>query len=173
MTRLLLAVLLGIALTLAWQSYGDDAKRTVGPWLRDTVTMRAPSLSGLLPGWTEASSAVAEPPKQTQADAGTRQAQPESAARQTRPLPFRDITESELAKASTPAPEAAPPSLDTIARELATIRRSTEQLAAKQQQMSESLDTLRTEIAEKLSSAPSAAVTPPGESGPRPARRGR
>jgi hypothetical protein len=37
MTRFLLAVLIGVGLTLAWQSYGDQAKQIVGPWARNTL----------------------------------------------------------------------------------------------------------------------------------------
>ncbi len=167
MARFLLAVLIGIGLTLAWQSYGEGAKQIVGPWVSDTITSRAPSLAWLLPKWTTPPAHVDEPPKQSQVAA---------APKETRSVPFRDITDTELAKPPAPAAEQGAPSLEAIARDLATIRRSTEQLAAKQQQMAESMEALRAEINERLASPPPpAAAAPPNESAPRaspgPARR--
>jgi hypothetical protein len=77
MTRFLLAVLIGIGLTLAWQSYGEDAKQIVGPWARDTIMSQAPSLAWLLPSW--------------------RAPQVDAAPNQTRSTPFGDITGAEVA----------------------------------------------------------------------------
>jgi hypothetical protein len=176
MARFLLAVLIGIGLTLAWQSYGEGAKQIVGPWVSETITSKAPSLAWLLPQGTKPPSRVDEPPKQSPVAA---------APKETRTVPFRDITETELAKAaapSSPAPpspappspapaspapsaELGPPGLEAMARDLATIRRSTEQLTAKQQQMAESMEALRAEI-EKLASP-----QPPAAAAPGPARR--
>jgi hypothetical protein len=171
MARFLLAVLIGIGLTLAWQSYGEGAKQIVGPWVSETITSKAPSLAWLLPQGTKPPSRVDEPPKQSPVAA---------APKETRTVPFRDITETELAKAaaspspapsspapSSPAPSAeqGAPSLEAMARDLATIRRSAEQLTAKQQQMAESMEALRAEI-EKLASP-----QPPAAAAPGPARR--
>jgi hypothetical protein len=41
LARLFIAVLVGVGVTLAWQSHGDEAKEMVGTW--------APSLARLLP----------------------------------------------------------------------------------------------------------------------------
>jgi hypothetical protein len=167
MARLLLAVLIGIGLTLGWQSYGEGAKQTVGPWVRDTITEKAPSLSWLLPSWTKP-----QPQPLPRADEAPQPIQVEAAPKQPRALPFRDVTDTELPTPASPAPPE-PPSLDTIARDVAAIRLSTEQLAAKQQQLADGLETLRTAINEKLG-GPSAAMRPDEratQAAPGPARR--
>src|SRR4051794_34841785 len=105
MARLLLAVLIGIGLTLGWQSYGEVAKQTVGPWVRDTITEKAPSLSWLLPGWTRPA-----PPPSPRVDVAPQPIQVEAAPKRPRALPFRDVTDSELPRPASPAPPE-PPSL--------------------------------------------------------------
>jgi len=97
MTRFLLAMLIGVGLTLAWQSYGEQAKQIVGPWARDT----------LLPHGTAP--------------------QVDAAPKQARSTPFGDITDAEAAKTSAALAQ----QLEDMARDLAMIRGSTEQLAAK------------------------------------------
>ncbi len=134
MTRFLLAVLIGVGLTLAWQSYGEEAKQIVGPWARDT----------LLPRWTAP--------------------QVDAAPKQTRSTPFGDITDAEVAKTSAALAQ----QLEAMARDLAMIRGSTEQLATKQQEMAQSIATLQANIEQKLGSppVPPAVAMPPNA--PRP-----
>jgi hypothetical protein len=85
LSRFFLAVLLGVAATLSWQSHGEEAKEMVATW--------APSLSPLLSA-----------------------------------LP----TNAPVAASTSPG---SAPQLEPMARELAAVRRSLEQLAAKQEQM--------------------------------------
>ena len=82
-TRFLIAVLIGVGATLAWQSHGDEAKETIRTW--------APSL-----GWLLSVSAPTSP-----AAAAT----------------SRELVQE----------------IEHIARDLAIVRRSVEQLAAKQE----------------------------------------
>src|SRR5262249_52809524 len=136
MARLLLAVLIGIGLTLAWQSHGEEAKRIVGGRAKEVITSYAPSLAWLLPSENKPRSRREDAPKQAQVDA---------APKQTRPLPFRDITDAEVAK--QPASSAEPAQkFEAMARDLAAVRRSTEQLASKQQELVERLTTLQATI---------------------------
>src|SRR5260370_1353869 len=93
LTRFLIAVLIGIGATLAWQSHGDAA--------RDMVVARAPSLGWLLSVSTTKSAAGAV----------------------TAPDPM--------------------PQLEPLASNLDVVRRSVEQLAAKQEQMAQSIATLQ------------------------------
>lgn len=58
LSRFVFTVLLGVAATLAWQSYGDEAKEMVGIW--------APSLGPWLPGSTAKSPAAASTPRLAQ-----------------------------------------------------------------------------------------------------------
>jgi hypothetical protein len=100
LARFLITVLIGVGATLAWQSYGDEAKETVTTW--------APSLGWLLSVPTTKSPAAAETPR-------------------------------ELVR-----------QLEPIARDLAAVRGSVEQLvakqeefAAKQEQMGQNIATLQ------------------------------
>jgi hypothetical protein len=170
MARFSLAVLIGIGLTLAWQSYGEEAKRVVGPWARDMITSHVPSLAWLLPNRTEPPSRVDDAPKKTQGD---------NAPKQSRSVPWRDVTDAEVLK--LPATSSEPGQLEAMMRDLASIRRSTEQLAAKQQEMADSLAKLQAGIDQKLSTLQAEieqkqasptlprAVATPSEATPRPA----
>src|SRR5215216_1185148 len=155
MARVLLAVLLGIGLALAWQSYGEEAKEIVGPWARDTITSQAPSLALLLSSWTEP------------------RPEPEAEPKQTGSSPVRELPADEAIVRTVAAPPAAATSpelaqrLDAMARDLAAVGRSMEQLAAKQEHIVGKIGTLQTQIEQKLSSPP---VPPaPKDNAPRPA----
>jgi hypothetical protein len=100
LARFFITVLIGVGATLAWQSYGDEAKETVTTW--------APSLGWLLSAPTTKSPAAAETP--------------------------RELVQQ----------------LEPIARDLAAVRGSVEQLvakqeelAAKQEQMGQNIATLQ------------------------------
>jgi len=155
MARVLLAVLIGIGLAFAWQSYGEEAKQIVGPWARDTITSQAPALASLLPSSTE-------PPPHLDA-----------AAKQTGSSPVRELPADEAIVRTLAAPPAAATSsdlaqrLEEMARDLAAVGRSIEQLAAKQEQIVGKISALQTQIEQKLSSSP--VPLPPKDNAPRPA----
>jgi hypothetical protein len=165
MARFVLAVLIGIGLTLAWQAYGEDAKRIVGPWARDTITSHAPSLASLLPNWTK-------PQPQPEAEA-KKTGSSQTGSSQTGSSPVRDFPADEAIVRPVAAPPVAAPSpelvqrLEAMARDLAAVGRSMEQLAAKQEQIVGRIDTLQTQIEQKLSSAPLPPA--PRDNAPRPA----
>jgi hypothetical protein len=141
MARFLLAVLIGIGLTLAWQSYGEEAKQIVGPWARDMITNNVPFLARVLPSSTERPSHADDAPKKAQGD---------DAPKQNRSVPWRDVTDVEVPK--PPATSSEPgKQLEALARDLASIRRSTELFAAKQQEMAETIAKLQAGIEQKLS----------------------
>jgi hypothetical protein len=107
LTRFIIAVLIGIGATLAWQSHGDAA--------RQMVVARAPSLGWLLSVSTTTSPAVA---------------------------------------AAAPGPVQ---QLEPLASNIDAVRRSVEQLAAKQEQMAQNIATLQAveeDIRQKVSSPP-------------------
>src|SRR5262245_29803754 len=58
MARLLLAVLIGIGATLAWQTYGDEAKQILRTWATETARSRAPSLWTKSPPHLDAAAAT-------------------------------------------------------------------------------------------------------------------
>jgi hypothetical protein len=108
LTKFLIAVLIGVGGTVAWQSHGDAA--------REMVVARAPTLAWLLSVSTTTKSA---------------------AVAATSPDPVQQ--------------------LEPLALNLDTVRRSVEQLAAKQEQMAQNIATLQTveeDIRQKMSSPP-------------------
>ena len=114
--RFCIAVLIGVGATLAWQSHGDQAKGMIGTW--------ASSLGRLL-----------------------------STSRATSvQVSARDKTLSQLRSSieTTPAPSAQPVALveeeqrlDTIARNLAAVQKSVDQLTAKQEETARNMATLQ------------------------------
>ncbi len=121
LTRFVIAVLIGVGATLAWQSYGDEARKI--------VIARAPTLAWLLPVWTTKSPTVASP----------------DPAQRLEPSVFN----------------------------LDAVRRSVEQLAAKQDQMAQNIATLQAveeDIRQKVSSTPPSASpqTAPAVTQPKP-----
>ena len=127
--RFLIAVLIGVCATLAWQSYGDTAREMLStqvPWLR----------------WVSTT---------TLTSSGKESAQ-NAAVPQSAPMP-----QATAPAAATAAPELA--QLEPMARDLAAMRRSLEQLAVKQEQMVENIATLQAaeqEIRQKMASRPQA-----------------
>ena len=114
LTRFVIAVLIGVGATLAWQSYGDEARKI--------LVARAPTLSWLLSVSTTTSPAVAA----------------------TSPDPAQQLERS--------------------ASNFDAVRRSVEQLAAKQDQMAQNIATLQAveeDIRQKMLSTPPSQQTAP------------
>jgi hypothetical protein len=143
LSRFFIAVLIGVGATLAWQSHGDDAKQIVRTW--------APSLAWLLPVSTTTSPA--------DGPASARNA----ALPQSAPL-----TQS-AAPASAAVGELAQ-QIEPITHALTIVRRSLEQIAAKQEQMAQNIATLQAaeqDIKQSILAlaplAPKAAHVPPSK----------
>ena len=137
LSRVLVPVLIGIAATLAWQSYGNEAK--------EMLRASAPSLGWPLPvSTTSASDSVV---------AGQNAPVPQSAPlAQTGESPAA-LTSHELAQ-----------QLEPVVRDLAVVRQSLDQLAAKQDQMVQSILKLQAaeqDIRQKMSSLPAPRATAP------------
>ena len=115
LTRFSIAVLIGVVATLAWQSYGDEA--------REALSTRLPSLSWLFVSTT------------TLAPNGQGSAQ-NTGVPQSMPVPQ---TVAPAVAAST----AELAQLEPMAGDLASMRRSIEQLAVKQEQMAQNIATLQ------------------------------
>ena len=136
--RLFIGVLIGVSAALAWQSYGDEARKLARTW--------DPSLAWLLP----VSTLESPPDGQVSAqDAALPQAAPVTQK------PARAVTSSESVQ-----------QLEPITRDLAAVRSSLEQLAVKQEQMAQNIATLQAvveqDIKQKMSSPlPSQAVPLP------------
>jgi len=129
--RYLVAVLIGVAATLAWQSYGESAKQIVATrapelgWSPEAKQMIATSIQWI--GWTK-------PPVSPQKQAST------------------------VAQTAPAAPSIDPEKVQQMAHDLAAQRQIVEQLAAGQSQVTREIAKLEsavTEILEKITPAPS------------------
>jgi len=129
-TRYLIAICIGIAATLAWQSYGDVVKQTVAArapelgWSPEVQQLIAASVQQL--GWTKA----AELEKTAPATAATETAQQAPAA-QAAAVP------------AAPSPSASSsPTLEQvqqIASDLAVLKQAVERLSGNQNQMAQDI----------------------------------
>ena len=145
LVRFFIAALIGVGATLAWQSYGEEAKEMVRTWI--------PSVAWLLPVSTTNSS-------------------PDGLmlAQEAAPPQSASVTQTSAPTAAATSPELV--QLEPMARDLAVMRRSLEQLAAKQEQMAQNIATVQAidqDIRQKMSSRPpSPAVPVPPRKPPRP-----
>jgi hypothetical protein len=131
LTRFFFAVLIGVGATLAWQSHGDAAKQIVRTW--------APSLAWLLPVSTTTS-----PPDGPVSAQNA--ALPQSAPLTQSAAPASAVAVGELVQ-----------QIEPITRDLTIVRRSLEQIAAKQEQMAQNIATLQAaeqDIRQKMASPP-------------------
>ena len=180
--RLFIGILIAVSATLAWQSYGDEARKLVGTW--------APAAAWSLPVSPLASpadgheSAQEAAPPQTAAVTQKPPAVPSSdSVRQLEPI-TRDLAavqsaeqlsvkQEQMAHAVTSSESTQ--QLEPIAGDLAALRSSLEQLALKQEQMAKNIATLQAaveqDIKEKMSAQlPSQAVPLPQRKPPHAAR---
>jgi hypothetical protein len=131
--RYLVAILIGVAATLAWQSYGEAAKQI--------IATRAPEL-----GWSpEAKQMIAswtlgwtKPP-----------ASPEKIAPET------------VAPKAPPAPSIDPAQVQQMVQSLATVRETVQEVAARQEQTARDIASLESAVAEILLKTPGPPPQPP------------
>jgi hypothetical protein len=147
LARFSIAVLIGVGATLAWQSYGDTA--------REMLSTQVPSLS-----WLSVSTTTPTPDAEGSAQ---KPAVSQSAPiAQTAP-PAAAATTSEFTQ------------LEPMARDLAAMRHSLEQLAVKQEQMAQNIATLQAaeqDIRQKMLSPPlSQTASVPPRRPPKPPAR--
>ena len=139
--RYLVAICIGVAATLAWQSYGEVPKQIIAAkapelgWSRETKQTIASWVQHF--GWTK-------PP-----------AGPESAAVQPSMPKTQVATVAQTMPAAVVPKAPAAPSIDTeqvhqIAVDLAALGQTVDQLAASQDQMVHQIDTLQTSNQEIL-----------------------
>jgi hypothetical protein len=132
--RFLTAVLIGVAGTLAWQTYGDDAKEQAV----DAVQTWAPSLASLLPAlgvkWPPV---IYKSPEQSGSNPAAQGATQNASLTQTSPgvqeqTSIAADSSSELAQ-----------QVETMTRELASLRQNIDQLSLKQEQMAQNIAALQ------------------------------
>jgi hypothetical protein len=129
--RYLVAILIGVGATLAWQSYGDAAKQV--------IATKAPEL-----GWSpEAKQMIAS-----------------WTLGWTKP-PVVESKAATVAQTAPAAPSIDPGQVQQMARDLATQRQIIEQLAAGQDQMTRVIGRLETAVTELIMKMPEPPPQPP------------
>jgi hypothetical protein len=154
--RFLVTACIGVAATLAWQSYGGAA--------REMIAGAAPQLSALLslPAMNppfDRESAVAQPSPVAVPAPSAPASLPQAASAQT-VAPTATETAAPATQ-SPPSPELQ--QLATLAHDLAAVQQSVEQLAAGQEQMARDIAKLQTaeqEVQRRLSALPPVARKP-------------
>lgn len=172
--RVLLTVGVGVAVMIAWYSYGEEAKQRLShltPQLFASVAAPTPNTN------------VAEP-QETAAQIATPQSTSDSVPAQAAAVVPATPTQSETATAapavdSPPAQAALPPelaqSIESMAHEIASLKQTVEQLQAGQQRLSSDIakvtehETRRKLVPQKPK--PGAALRPQHLSAPAAARR--
>jgi hypothetical protein len=133
--RFLLAICIGVAGTLAWQSYGDATKQIIATrapelgWSPEAKQMIASTIQWL--GWTK------PPAGPEKTDAGT------------------------VASKAPTAPSLDAAQVQQMAQNLASVRETVQQLAAAQNQMAREIDKLESAVVEILMKMPEPSPQPP------------
>ena len=129
--RYLVAILIGVAATLAWQSYGESAKQT--------IATRAPEL-----GWS---------PQAKQMIASW-------TLGWTKPPASSEKQASPVAQTAPTTPTLDPAQVQQMTQNLAALRQSVEQLAGGQDQMRRDIARLEAAVAELIAKTPEPTAQP-------------
>jgi hypothetical protein len=152
LVRFFIAVLIGVGATLAWQSRGDEAKEIARTWAPSLGWLLSVSTTKLPPDVDVAAKQTGTTPAGQVSTQDAALSQPAALVTQTVPAPAAAATSPELVQ-----------QLEAIARDLAVVRNSVEQLAAKQEQMAHNIATLQAaeqDIRQKISSPPLSRAVP-------------
>jgi hypothetical protein len=145
----LLAICIGVAATLAWQSYGEATKQIIATrapelgWSPESKQMIASWMQQL--GWTK-------PPV-----AHENTAVRPSALETPQASPIAQTAPETVAQKAPTAPSLDPEQVQQIAHSLAALRQTVEQLSASQDQMAREIDKLQAadlEIFERIPAPP-------------------
>jgi hypothetical protein len=144
--RFLLAICIGVAATLAWQSYGEATKQIIATrapelgWSPETKQMIAGWVQQL--GWTKPSAG----PENTAVRPSALETPQAAMVAQTTP-------ENVAPKAPT-APSLDPAQVQQMARDLAALRQNVDQLIASQNQMARQMARLQSDLVDILLKMP-------------------
>jgi hypothetical protein len=149
LTRFVIAAFIGGACILAWQSYGEAAKQKLASWAQHGWMQLLPGLkpSGAVVQESSPDSAQAASGSQTAPDVAApnapavQESSPDSAQAASNTRTASDVA-APIAPA-VPSPEVQQ-QLEAMARDLAALRQSVNQLAVGQEQMTRDIATLKT-----------------------------
>ncbi len=141
LARFLMAVFLGVAATLVWQSYGEAAKQMIARW--------APQL-----GWSLSLPATNPPPGPLVAEPSHPSAEQASTQEAAQTPPSAQSAPEMVAPIAPAGPSSDPQQLEAIARDLAAVRQSIERLAAGQEQIARNIAKAEQGIRQRISAPP-------------------
>ena len=140
--RYLVAILIGVAATLAWQSYGDAAKQLIATKAPELGW--SPETKQMIASWVQQFGST-KPPAGPESTA-VRPSQPAQVATVAQTVPGAVVPKAPA------APSIDPEQVHHIAVDLAALGQTVDQLAASQDQMVHRIDTLQTSNQEILAS---------------------
>ncbi|MGL5165703.1 MAG: hypothetical protein ACRC9K_07430 [Afipia sp.] len=155
---MLLIVCAGIAATVAWHSYGEEAKQR--------LSHLVPQLFPGAPAPTQSANAADPQSAAPQPATDPAPAQEAAAAPATPTQPATAPAAAEASSTQTTLPPEAAQSIETMAREIASLKQTVEQLQAGQQQLGRDVAKVTEHEARRKLTAQAAKPTPP----PRPQR---
>jgi hypothetical protein len=150
-TRYLLAICIGAAATLAWQSYGEAAKQMFAA--KATELGWSPETKQLIANWVE-QLGWTKPPGIAESTSVQ-----SSATEAPQAAPFAQTAPENVTPKAPAAPSINPEQVHQIAMELTALRQTVEQIAAGQDQMAREVDRLQAADQEILVKIP--AFPPP------------
>jgi hypothetical protein len=153
--RYMVAVCIGVAAILAWQSYGDAAKQIIATKAPELA--RSPQTKQMIAGWMQ-QLGWTKPLVVGSKSAPVTQTAPETVAAKGPATPSLDPQQVKQIEADIAAVRQA------VERHLADMRATVEQLAASQDQMAREIEKLQAADMEILEKIP----TPPPKRGPLP-----
>jgi hypothetical protein len=162
-TRYLLAICIGVAVTLAWQSYGEAAKQMFAAkapelgWSPETKQMIANWVGQF--GWTKSPATSEKTAVRT------------SATETPQAAPVAQTAPGNVTPKAPAAPSIDPEQVHQIAMDLTALRQTVEQIAAGQNQMAREVNKLQAADQEILVKIPDSPPPPPIAAAPAVAGR--
>jgi hypothetical protein len=148
--RYLLPMCIGVAVTLAWLSYGGAAKRIIATKAPELGW--SPNAKQMIAGWVKqlGSSKPPATAESTDRPSVAQTPQPVSVAQTASAVPSAPV-----------APSIDPEQVHQIASDVTALRQTIDQLAARQDRMAHVVDTLQGAVAEILVKMPELSPAPP------------
>jgi hypothetical protein len=144
--RFLLAICIGVAATLAWQSYGEATKRIIAT--RAPELGWSPEAKQMIAGWVQ-ELGWTKPPAGPEITA-VRPSVPETSQAAT----VAQTAPETVAPKAPAAPSIDPEQVHQMARDLAALRQNVDQLIASQNQMARQMARLQSDLVDVLLKMP-------------------
>jgi hypothetical protein len=144
--RFLLAICIGVAATLAWQSYGEATKRIIAT--RAPELGWSPEAKQMIAGWVQ-ELGWTKPPAGPEITA-VRPSVPETSQAAT----VAQTAPETVAPKAPAAPSTDPEQVHQMARDLAALRQNVDQLIASQNQMARQMARLQSDLVDVLLKMP-------------------